>query len=102
MQDWDCTVRMPSNFIQHITVEAYNYNDAKSIAESSTGGKLLNATPCYTSSSDNDNESTGSSIDGGGILVLLVIGFVIFAWKYMLVFGSLALLLWFIWVNWDK
>lgn len=100
MSEWDCTVRMPSNYLQHIVVEAYNYNDAKTIAESSTGGKLLNATAKYRSS-DNDSESSSSSVDGGGILVLLVIVFCIAAWKYLLLFGGIALLLWWIWKNWD-
>lgn len=99
MQDWDCTVRMPSNYLQHIVVEAYNYNDARTIAESSTGGKLLNATPKYTSS--NDAESDSSS-NGGGILFVLLVVFLIAAWKYILLFGGIALILWFMWTNWNK
>ncbi len=103
MNEWDCTVRMPSNYLQHLTVEAYNYNDAKSIAESSTGGKLLNATPCYRSqSSDDSNSSSSDSMDGASILGLLLIAFIIFAWKYILLFGGIGLILWFIWSNWDK
>ena len=81
MQDWDCTVRMPSNYLQRITVEAYNYNDAKTIAESSTGGKCINATPQYTPSSNNNHNDNGESISGGGILFLLLIVFVVAAWK---------------------
>jgi hypothetical protein len=42
-------------------VEAYNYNDARSIAESSTGGKLINATPKYGAEISDDNSSNSSS-----------------------------------------
>ena len=51
MQDWKCSVRMPSNHIQTVWVEAYNYSDAVLSAESSTGGKCLNATAQFGSSS---------------------------------------------------
>lgn len=101
MQEWDCTVRMPSNYLQHIVVEAYNYNDARTIAESSTGGTLLNATAKYKSTfDDSESSSSSSSMDGGGILILLVIVFCIAAWKYLLLFGGIALLLWILWKNW--
>ena len=102
MQEWDCTVRMPSNFLQHVVVEAYNYNDAISVAESSTGGKVLNATAKYRSSKSNNNDSdSSSSVSGAGILFLLVIVFCVAAWKYLLLFGGLALLLWILWKNWN-
>jgi|694.fasta_scaffold00896_20 hypothetical protein len=102
MQEWDCTVRMPSNYLQHMIVEAYNYNDARSIAESSTGGKLINATPKYGAEISDDNSSnSSSSLDGAGILFFLVIAFCIAAWKYILLIGGLALLLWILWKNWN-
>jgi hypothetical protein len=41
-------------------------------------------------------------MDGAGILGLLLIAFIIFAWKYILLFGGIGLILWFIWSNWDK
>ena len=100
MQDWDCTVRMPSNFLQRITVEAYNYNDAKTIAESSTGGKCINATPKYTSSNNNHNDNS-DTISGGGILFVLLVLFVVAAWKYILLIGGIALVMWWLWKNWD-
>ena len=97
MQTWKCMVRMPSNFIQNIEVEAYTYSDAVSYAESSTGGKCINATPQWKSSVDEDDDNDQpASIDGAGILVLAVIGFVIFFWKYILIIGGIALLLWVI------
>ena len=101
MQEWKCMVRMPSNFIQTFEVDAYTRSDAITYIESSTGGKCINATPQYRSiGDDSDSETNSSSIDGGGILFLLVIVFCIAAWKYLLLFGGLALLLWILWKNW--
>ena len=95
MQTWNCIVRMPSNYTQNIEVEAYNYSDAVSIAESSTGGKCINATAQWKSSfDDGDDNDQPASIDGAGVLVLATIGFIIFFWKYILIIGGIALLLW--------
>lgn len=101
MQIWKCMVIMPSNHINTIEVEAYTYSDAISIAESSTGGKCTNATAQYRSYTNSDTESSNESISGGGILFVLLIAFVIAAWKYVLLIGGIALLMWWLWKNWD-
>lgn len=99
MNEWKCTVKTPSNFLQDVYVEAYTRADAVAAAEHSTGGKCINAFPIYdTSSSVNsdygDNES-GSSIDGGFILAVALIVFLVYAWKWVLLIGGIAALIWF-------
>ena len=93
MQDWKCSVRMPSNHIQTVWVEAYNYSDAVLSAESSTGGKCINATAQFGSSSASKSNQ-GAEISGGGILLLLFLLFVVAAWKYILIIAAIAALIW--------
>jgi len=95
MQDWKCSVRMPSNHIQTVWVEAYNYSDAVLSAESSTGGKCLNATAQFGSSSASKSNE-GAEISGGGLLLLLFLLFILTAWKYMLIIGAIALVIWIV------
>jgi uncharacterized membrane protein len=95
MQDWKCSVRMPSNHIQTVWVEAYNYSDAVLSAESSTGGKCLNATAQFGSSSASKSNE-GAEISGSGLLLLLFLLFILTAWKYMLIIGAIALVIWIV------
>ena len=86
---------MPSNHIQTVWVEAYNYSDAVLSAESSTGGKCLNATAQFGSSSASKSNE-GAEISGGGLLLLLFLLFILTAWKYMLIIGAIALVIWIV------
>ena len=95
MQDWKCSVRMPSNHIQTVWVEAYNYSDAVLSAESSTGGKCLNATAQFGSSSASKSNE-GAEISGGGLLLLLFLLFILTASKYLLIIGAIALVIWIV------
>lgn len=96
MQDWKCSVRMPSNHIQTVWVEAYNYSDAVLSAESSTGGKCINATPQFSSSSSASNSNEGAEINGGLILFGLAVMLLVYAWKWILLIGAISLVIWFI------
>jgi hypothetical protein len=95
MQDWKCSVRMPSNHIQTVWVEAYNYSDAVSMAESSTGGKCLNAAAQFSSSSASDSNE-GTEINGGLILFGLAVMMIVYAWKWILLIGAILLVIWLI------
>ena len=86
---------MPSNHIQTVWVEAYNYSDAVLSAESSTGGKCLNATAQFGSSSASKSND-GAEISGGGILFVLFVLFVVAAWKYILIIGAISLAIWIV------
>ena len=96
MQDWECMIRMPSDYIQTMMIEAYNYSDAKTIAESSTGGKLLNATPQWYDNNNNDDaeDNNDTDIDGGLILFGLAVILIMYAWKWILLIGGIAICIW--------
>jgi hypothetical protein len=96
MQDWKCSVRMPSNHIQTVWVEAYNYSDAVSMAESSTGGKCLNAAAQFSSSSSASNSNEGAEINGGLILFGLAVMMLVYAWKWILLIGAISLVIWLV------
>lgn len=101
-QGWVCTIRTPSNVLQTIEVQAYNRSDAISIAESSTGGKCSMATVqgsgayqssgAYQNSADSSNGNT--EISGGTVLFGLVCLLLLFAWKWILLIGGVALICW--------
>jgi hypothetical protein len=86
-------VRTPSNFLQEVYVEAYTRADAVAAAEHSTGGKCINATAQFGSSSASKSND-GAEISGGGLLLLLFLLFVIAAWKYILIIAAIAALIW--------
>jgi len=96
MNDWVCTIRTPSNFLQTTEVEAYNRSDAISMAESSTGGKCIQATiqgpGSYQNSADSSNGNT--EISAGTILFVLLCLLLIFAWKWILLIGGISLIVW--------
>jgi hypothetical protein len=94
---WRCTVKTPSNWLQTVYVEAYSNVDAVSAAEHSTGGKCIMATPEFNTSSSDDSEhnaSSSSEIDGGSVLGFIAVLFLIVAWKYILLIGGIAFLIW--------
>ena len=96
MNDWVCTIRTPSNFLQNIEVQAYDRFDAVSMAESSTGGKCIQANIQgpgeYQNSADSSNANT--EISGGTALFGLVCLMLLFAWKWILLIGGVALICW--------
>ena len=95
MNEWKCTVKTPSNWLQTVRVEAYTYNDAVAFAEAQTGGKCITA--IIDNSYDSDEEDThnsGSSMDGGFIFLVLIVVFLVYAWKWILLIGAISALIW--------
>lgn len=98
MNEWKCTVKTPSNWLQTVRVEAYTHSDAVAFAESQTGGKCIMAVIDNSYSSDDNESDSGSSsgFDGGFVLLALVAFILIAAWKYVLLFAILGLGIWFL------
>lgn len=100
MMQWRCTVKTPSNYLQTVYVEAYTRQDAVAAAENSTGGKCIMSNVenvGIDSDHDDDHSSSGGGfIPGTGLLALGALLFIVVAWKYMLVFGLIALGIWFV------
>lgn len=98
MNEWKCTVRTPSNWLQTVRVEAYTYSDAVSFAESMTGGKCITAVIDNSYSSDDNESDSGSSsgFDGGFVLLLIAACILVAAWKYILLFVMIGLGIWFL------
>ena len=99
MNEWKCIVRTPSNYLQTVYVEAYTHSDAVAFAESQTGGKCIMAVIDNSYSSDDNDSSNSSSngeISGAGLLVFAAIVFLLAAWKYILIIGGIALLIWLV------
>lgn len=103
MNEWKCTVKTPSNWLQTIRVEAYTYSDAVAFAESMTGGKCIMAVIDNSYSSDDNESNSGSSseIDGGFVLLAVAAVILIAAWKYVLIIGIIGLVIWFLLNNKD-
>lgn len=97
MNEWKCTIRTPSNWLQTVHVEAYNHSDAVAFAESQTGGKCIMAVldNSYDSddSDDSDDDNSGS-FSGGGILLLLLIVFLLYAWKWIFLIIGISACIW--------
>jgi len=98
MNEWKCTIKTPSNWLQTVRVEAYTHSDAVAFAESMTGGKCIVAVIDNSYSSDDNESDSGSSsgFDGGFVLLALVAFILIAAWKYVLLFAILGLGIWFL------
>lgn len=96
MNEWKCTVKTPSNFLQDVYVEAYTRADAVTAAEHSTGGKCINATPQFSSSSSASESSGDTEINGGLILFGLAVMLLVYAWKWILLISAISLVIWFI------
>jgi hypothetical protein len=98
MNEWKCTVKTPSNWLQTVRVEAYTHSDAVAFAESMTGGKCIMAVIDNSYSSDDNESDSGSlsGIDGGFVLLALAAFIVISVWKYVLVFAIIGLGIWFL------
>ena len=94
MDTWDCTITMPSGKIRSVNVTAYCYTDAIRTAESMTGGICNNAVQIWRSTTEYETNNDNS---GMGILFLLLVVFCFIAWKYMLLIGSISILMWILW-----
>ncbi len=95
MNEWKCTVRTPSNWLQTVRVEAYTHRDAVAFAESMTGGKCITAVIDNSySSDDEDTNNSDSSMNGGFIFLALIVVFLVYAWKWILLISVIAALIW--------
>ena len=76
---------------QDLEVQANTWNGAKSQLERVYGAEqIINLHEV----SDDGDYSSGGGFNGAGMLVLAVIVFAIAAWKYILIFGGIALVIW--------
>lgn len=77
---------------QDLEVQANTIQGAKSQLERIYGAEqIINLREVY----DDDSSGSGSSVDGAGILVILGIGLLVVAWKYILVLGIIGLAIWY-------
>ena len=78
---------------QDLEVQANTWNGAKSQLERVYGAEqIINLHEV----SDDGDHSSGEGFDGAGMLMLAVIVFAIAAWKYILIFGGIALVIWLV------
>lgn len=47
-------------------------------------------------SRDNNSSTDGYDINGVSVLVLVIIGFIVLFWKYLLIIGSVGILIWLV------
>jgi hypothetical protein len=96
MNEWKCTVKTPSNWLQTVRVEAYTHSDAVAFAESQTGGKCITAVidNSYNNSASESND--GAEVNGGLILFGLAVLLLVYVWKWILLIGAISLLIWLI------
>ena len=88
-----------SEFFQYYTetVEAPTSHDAESRVKRANPGCIVRTTKSWSEYEDDDHSSSGGGdIDGAGLLALGALLFIVVAWKYMLVFGLIALGIWFV------
>ena len=105
MPDWEVTVMTDSNYIKRVRVnDCYTRTDAEASALGMTGAKkVLASTPkTYKDDVDDDDYSSSSSYsstssdggDGAGFLVLGALFLLFYFWKFILLIGSIALVIW--------
>ena len=104
MPDWEVTVMTDSNYIKRVRVnDCYTRTDAEASALGMTGAKkVLASTPkTYKDDVDDDYSSSSSSSstssdggDGAGFLVLGALFLLFYFWKFILLIGSIALVIW--------
>ena len=104
MPDWEVTVMTDSNYIKKVRVnDCYTRTDAEASALGMTGAKkVLASTPkTYKDDVDDDYSSSSSSSstssdggDGAGFLVLGALFLLFYFWKFILLIGSIALVIW--------
>jgi hypothetical protein len=89
-----------SGFFQYYTetVEAPTSHDAESRVQRANPGCIVRTTKSWTEYDDDGDSGSHSSpsIDGAGLLVIAALFFIVAAWKYILLFGGIAFVIWFI------
>ena len=103
MTDWEVAVRTQSNFIKTVRVnDCITRSDAEAAALGMTGAKEV----CYSTPKSycDEDESYGSSeeinsnfsgVDPGGIFLIIFLLIFLAAWKYILIFGLIGVIIWF-------
>ena len=104
MPDWEVTVMTDSNYIKRVRVnDCYTRTDAEASALGMTGAKKVLASTPKTYKDDVDDDYSSSSSysstssdggDGAGFLVLGALFLLFYFWKFILLIGSIALVIW--------
>jgi hypothetical protein len=99
MSDWEVTVITDSNYIKKVRVaDCITRQDAEAQALGMTGAQRVSVSNPKTYKDDvDDYSSTSSSSDGGDSAGFLVIGalFLVYMfWKFILLIGGIALVIW--------
>jgi hypothetical protein len=78
---------------QDLEVQSNTWNGAKSQLERIYGAEqIINLHEV----NDSDDSSSDGGIDGGAILALLAVAFLVAAWKYILIIGGISLVIWLV------
>ena len=88
-----------TEFFQYYTetVEAPTSHDAVSRVQRANPGCIVRTTRSWSEYEDDDHSSSGGGeIGGAGLLALAAVIFLIAAWKYILIIGGIALLIWLV------
>jgi hypothetical protein len=86
----ECWLGSESGY-QELEVKANTWNGAKSQLERIYGAEqIINLHEVSSASNSND----GTEISVGGALFVLLLLFILAAWKYMLIIGAIALVIW--------
>jgi hypothetical protein len=100
MPDWEVTVITDSNYIKKVRVDdCITRQDAEAQALGMTGAQRVVASnpKTYKDDADDDYSSASHSPDGGdasGFLVLGALFLLFYFWKFILLIGSIALVIW--------
>jgi len=88
----ECWLGSESGY-QELEVKANTWNGAKTQLERIYGAEqIINLQEVSCAFDSND----GAEISGGGILFVLFLLFILAAWKYMLIIGAIALVIWIV------
>lgn len=104
MPDWEVTVMTDSNYIKRVRVDdCITRQDAEAQALGMTGAqRVVVSNPKTYKDDDVDDYSSSSSSsstssdggDGAGFLVLGALFLLFYFWKFILLIGSIALVIW--------
>ena len=103
MPDWEVTVMTDSNYIKKVRVDdCITRQDAEAQALGMTGAQRVVVSNPKTYKDDVDDYSSSTSYsstssdggDGAGFLVLGALFLLFYFWKFILLIGSIALVIW--------
>jgi len=103
MPDWEVTVMTDSNYIKRVRVDdCITRQDAEAQALGMTGAQRVVVSNPKTYKDDVDDYSSSTSYsstssdggDGAGFLVLGALFLLFYFWKFILLIGSIALVIW--------